>query len=133
MRDKKENIEFVDQKTEQKEFRRGSVWDLFDGSVLTRERVAKQLPFVLYITFLIILYIGNRYHAERLIRQNMELQTEVKELRAEAISTASELENISRQSQVSRMVESRELGLEEAVEPPLKISVDKKRKRHENH
>ena len=133
MRDKKENIEFVDQKTEQKEFRRGSVWDLFDGSVFTRERVAKQLPFVLFITFLIILYIGNRYHAERLIRQNMELQTEVKELRAQAISTASELENISRQSQVARMVESRGLGLEEAVEPPLKISVAGKRKRHENH
>jgi hypothetical protein len=63
----------------------------------------------------------------------MELQKEVRELRAEAISTASELENISRQSQVARMVESRGLGLEEAVEPPLKISVNRKRKRHENH
>ena len=46
---------------------------------------------------------------------------------------AAELENISRQSQVARMVESRGLGLEEAVEPPLKISVAGKRKRHENH
>ncbi len=133
MRDRRGNIEFIDQKTEQKEFRRGSFWDVFDGSVLTRDRVVRQLPFVLFLTFLIILYIGNRYHAERVIRQTMELQTELKELRARAISTASELEFISRQSEVAKMVESRGLGLKEAVEPPMKITVSQKRERNENH
>ena len=130
---KKENIEFVDQKVEQKEIRKGSVWDVFDGSVLTRERVVKQLPFVLFITFLIILYIGNRYHSEKLIRRTMELQIELKELRARAISTASELEFISRQSEVAKLVENRGLGLNEAVEPPKKITVSKSRKRNENN
>ena len=96
MAEKKSNVEFVDQKIEQKEIRRGSVWDVFDGSVLTKDKVVRQLPFVLYITFLIILYIGNRYHSEKVIRQTMELQTELKELRARSISTASELEFISR-------------------------------------
>jgi hypothetical protein len=133
MGERKGNIEFVDQKIEQKEIRRGSIWDVFDGSVLTRDRVVKQLPFVLFITFLIILYIGNRYHAERLIRQTMALQTELRELRARAISTASELEFISRQSEVAKLVESKELGLQEAVEPPIKISVPKSRRRNEDH
>jgi hypothetical protein len=129
----KGNIEFVDQKIEQKEIRKGSVWDLFDGSVLTRDKVVRQLPFVLFITFLIILYIGNRYHSEKMIRQTMNLQTEVKELRARAISTASELEFISRQSEVAKLVESKGLGLKEAVEPPIKISVGKSSKRNEDH
>ena len=133
MSKQKRNIEFVDQKIEQKEIRRGTVWDVFDGSVLTRDTVVRQLPFVFFITFLIILYIGNRYHAEKMIRQTMELQTELKELRARAISTASELEFISRQSEVAKMVESRGLGLEEAVEPPIKLSVPNIRKRNENH
>jgi hypothetical protein len=128
----KANIEFVDQKIEQKEIKRGSVWDVFDGSVLTRDKVVRQLPFVLYITFLIILYIGNRYHSEKVIRQTMELQTELKELRARAISTASELEFISRQSEVAKLVESKGLGLQEAVEPPIKITVEKSRKRNED-
>ena len=68
MSGQKGNIEFVDQKIEQKEIRKGSLWDVFDGSVLTRDRVVRQLPFVLFVTFLIILYIGNRYHAEKVIR-----------------------------------------------------------------
>ncbi|KKK84906.1 hypothetical protein LCGC14_2778610, partial [marine sediment metagenome] len=55
MAEKKSNVEFVDQKIEQKEIRKGSVWDIFDGSVLTKDRVVRQLPFVLYVTFLIIL------------------------------------------------------------------------------
>ena len=128
----KRNIEFVDQKIEQKEIRKGSVWDVFDGSLLTRDTVVRQLPFVLFITFLIILYIGNRYHAEKVIRETMQLQTELKELRARAISTASELEFISRQSEVAKLVESKGLGLKEAVEPPIKITVAKSRKRNED-
>lgn len=132
MADKKGNIEFVDQKIEQKEIRKGSVWDVFDGSVLTRDRVVRQLPFALFITFLIILYIGNRYHAEKMIRETMELQTELRELRARSISTASELEFMSRQSEVAKLVEKKGLGLKEAVEPPIKISVPKKSVHHEN-
>lgn len=131
MSGKKGNIEFVDQKIEQKEIRKGSLWDVFDGSVLTRDRVVRQLPFVLFVTFLIILYIGNRYHAEKVIRQTMELQTELKELRARSISTASELEFISRQSEVAKLVGNHELGLKEAIEPPIKITVTRSRKRNE--
>jgi len=132
MAEKKGNIEFVDQKIEQKEIRKGSVWDVFDGSVLTRDKVVRQLPFALFITFLIILYIGNRYHAEKMIRETMKLQTELRELRARAISTASELEFISRQSEVAKLVEKQGLGLKEAVEPPIKITVAKSRVENED-
>ena len=127
MNRKKENIEFVDQRVEQKEIRKGSVWDVFDGSVLTRDTVVRQLPFVLFITFLIILYIGNRYHAEKVIRETLQLQTELKELRARAISMASELAFISRQSEVARLVEKQSMGLQEAMDPPVKITVKKKK------
>lgn len=125
MNRQKGNIEFVDHKIEQRENRKGSVWDIFDGSLLTRDTVVRQLPFVLFITFLIILYIGNRYHAEKVIRKTMQLQTEVRELRARAISTASELEFISRQSEVARMIEEHSMGLHEAVDPPVKITIKK--------
>ena len=62
----------------------------------------------------------------------MELQTELKEMRARAISIASELEFVSRQSEVAKLVESKGLGLKEAVEPPIKITVVKSRKRNED-
>ncbi len=123
------NIEFVDQQTEQKENRKGSLKDIFNGRVLAREKVVKQLPFVLFLTFLIILYIGNRYQTEKVVRQTIRLQNELKELRAEAISTASELEYLSRQSQVTRLLEEKEMDLEESVVPPKKIVVKNKKRR----
>jgi len=117
------NIEFIDQKTEQKEINRTSLKEILNGSVLAREKVVKQLPFVLFITLLIFLYIGNRYHTERIIRKTLELQTELRDLRAESISLTSELENLSRQSQVARLVKQRGLGLVESQVPPVKIEV----------
>jgi hypothetical protein len=92
-----------------------------DGTLLTRENVAGQLPFVLFLTLLLIVYIGNRYHAERVIRKSLQLQTELRELRARAISTASELEYMSNQSQVARLVEQKNIGLKYSEKPPVKI------------
>ena len=128
MAGRNKNIEFVDQKLEQKEIRRGSLRDIFDGTVLTRDKVVRQLPFILFLTLLIILYIGNRYHAEKVIRESIVLQAELKELRAMAISTASELEFISTQSEVAKRIKEYVPGLKEAENPPLKIEVKKRRK-----
>ena len=96
--------------------------------MLTRDRVTRQLPFILFLTLLIILYIGNRYHAEKVIRESIILQAELRELRARAISTASELEFISTQSEVAKRVNEHVPGLKEAENPPLKIEVKKKRR-----
>jgi len=95
--------------------------ELLDGSVLVRENMIKQLPFVLFLTFLGIIYIGNRFHAERMVRQINELKTEVSNLRAEQITTTSELMNISRPSEVAELVESKNMGLKESMEPPKKL------------
>lgn len=120
--------EFIDRKQEEKEIRKARFRDILDGSLLTRDNVVSQLPYILFLTLLLILYIGNRYHAERVIRQSLELQKEIKELRARAISTASELEYLSNQSQVARLIEQRSLGLQYPEEPPVKI-IKKRRKR----
>jgi len=123
------NREFIDQKEERKDYKRSRFRDIVDGSLLTREKVVRQLPFVLFITLIIIFYIANRYHSEKLVRRTLELQKELKELRAESISTASELEYISRQSQVARLVDEKNLELEESSKPPYQI-VDRKKRKH---
>ena len=60
---------------------------------------------------LAFIYIANRYHAEKVVRANIELTQEISDLRAEAITTSSELMLISKQSEVARLVEKRGLGL----------------------
>ncbi|HJZ38904.1 MAG TPA: FtsL-like putative cell division protein [Bacteroidales bacterium] len=104
-----------------KDNRKVSFKELIDGTFLVRENIIRQLPFVLFLTLLGVIYIGNRFHAERMVRQISELKTEVGNLRAEQITTTSELMNISRPSEVTSLVESRDLGLKESMVPPKKL------------
>ena len=106
--------------------KKGSIKDFIGGSFLTSENVIKQIPYILFLTLIAIIYIGNRYQAEKIVRETVVLQNEVKELRAEAITTTSELMYISKQSEVAKLVEKKGLDLKEAVVPPKKIVIEKK-------
>jgi hypothetical protein len=97
------------------------VKELIDGTFLVRENMIRQLPFVLFLTFLGVIYIGNRFHAEKMVRQINELKIEVDNLRSEQITITSELMNISRPSEVAALVESKGLGLKESLVPPKKL------------
>jgi len=95
--------------------------ELIDGTFLVRENMIRQLPYLLFLTFLGVIYIANRFHAEHMVRQINDLKIEVGNLRAEQITITSELMNISRPSEVSALVESKGLGLKESMEPPKKL------------
>ena len=91
--------------------------------MITKERIPKFLPFVLFISVLIIFYIGNKYYAEKSYLEENRLNNEIKELRAESLSTKAELVNKTKESEVAKIVEK--IGLEENKEPPKKIVVEK--------
>ena len=99
--------------------------ELLDGSLLAKELVLKQLPYVLFLTLLGIIYITNRYHAEKLIIESTRLQKELVELKFEAISIESDLMFKRNQTEVLKLVREYNLGLKELVEPPNKIVVQK--------
>ena len=118
---KKENVEFVDSKKERAELKGRSIRDILNGSLLTSGIILKNIGFIIWLTFLGIVYIGNSYHAEKVARSISQLQREVKDLRAESITTAAELMYASRQSVVQQKVKDSRLDLKETVEPPYKI------------
>lgn len=95
--------------------------EFIDGTVLVRDDTRKQLPFVIFLTFLGIIYIGNRFYSERLVRRINDMKAEVGNLRSEQITISSELMNISRPSEVADLVREKNLGLFESLEPPKKI------------
>lgn len=119
----KRNIEF-DTSIEEKE-KSFSFRDLLDGNVLTRKAVLKQSRFILLLVLIAFISIANRNHAEKTVIRLNQLQGDVKELRAKSITISSDLVRISRQSEVVRLVNRYELGLEENLEPPKKL-IDKK-------
>lgn len=123
---KKAKVEFVDSTVERDEIKGFSFKGLIDGRLFAGTNLSKQLPFILFLVFLAILYIGNRYHAEKIVRQIIASKEEVKNLRAEQITTASELIYHSKPSTLEEMIEERGLGLKQPSEPPYKIVKKKK-------
>ena len=115
------NTEFVDSKKEREELEGSSIRDIFNGSLITRGIILKNIGFIIWLTFLGFVYIGNSYHAEKVARSINRLQREVKELRAESITTAADLMYVSRQSVVRQMVKNSRLEMTESLEPPYKI------------
>jgi hypothetical protein len=102
------------------------VRELLSGSMISEKIILKNLGYVSLITLLAAIYIGNRFHAEKLTRETTRLQKEVRDLRAEAISTSASLMDVSRQSEVQRLVRERGLNLEEMKTPPYKLLVNRK-------
>ena len=113
------NIEF-DPSIEDKE-KSFSLRDLLDGNVLTRKAVLKQSRFIFLLVLLAFSSIANRNHSEKTVIRLNRLQNDVKEMRAKSITISSDLVRISRQSEVVRLVNRYELGLEENLDPPKKL------------
>jgi Bacteriodetes cell division protein (FtsL-like) len=110
-----------------KQLKTGSfIKELLSGSMVSEKIILNNIGYVSLITFLAAVYIGNRFHAEKVTRETTRLQREVKDLRAESLSTSADLMYISKQSEVFSMVREKGLNLEELKTPPYKLLVDKK-------
>ena len=100
--------------------------ELLSGSMVSEKIILKNFGYVSLVTLLAAIYIGNRFHAEKITRETTKLQREVKDLRAEALSTSADLMSVSKQSEVFRLVREKGLNLEELKTPPYKLLVNKK-------
>ena len=100
--------------------------ELLSGSMVSEKLILKNLGYISLVAFLAAAYIANRFHAERITRESARLQREVKDLRAESLSTSAQLMFVSRQSQVYDLIKEKGLNLEELKSPPYKLLVDRK-------
>lgn len=98
--------------------------ELISGIVVS-DVVVKNLWYIILLTFLGAIYIANRFQAEKITRETSRLSREVRDLRAESLSTSSRLMSLSRQSEVYRLVRENGLGLEELKTPAYRLIVDK--------
>lgn len=94
---------------------------MFTEGVISKESATDLLPFVVFIAFLAMIYIGNRHFAENNIRDIDKLSKEVKELSWDFKTLKADLMLKSTQTEVAKVVDS--LGLIEPDEPPKKIVI----------
>lgn len=98
-----------------------SVSGFLDGKFFSRENLSKQIPFIIYMTFLGVLYIANSYNAEKTIIEIGKTKKQIAELRFEYITTKSDLMFHSKQSEVAlKLVNS---GIKESLVPPVKLYI----------
>ncbi len=108
---------------EKKKSGEGFLKMLISGSLFSERLVLGNLGLLVLLTIFGAVYIANRFHAEKTIRNTDSLQKEVKALRSEAIATSADLMYLSNQSEVLKLINEKGLGLKELKEPPYKLIV----------
>ena len=89
--------------------------------VFNRNQVVHSMPFILFLTILIIGYIANSYYAEHVIREIDKTKSELKENRAGYISIMSRLMFQNNQTEVAKALELYQI--KENTVPPGKIFI----------
>ncbi len=108
----------VEEKKPAKEISENALWQLFKKNV-NAERATRALPFMLFLAFLGMLYIGNMHLAEKNIRDIDKMTKEVKELTWDYKTTKADLAYKSTLSEVAKRVDT--LGIKESIEPPQRL------------
>ena len=121
MKNKKKKEEKEPKEKKSLAFQRGFA-SIMNGSFLTRESVLGNMPFILFISFLMICYITYGHFTEHTVQDLDRADRELKELRSEYITIKSRLEQKEQQSNVAQGI--KDLELKETTEPPRKIPAD---------
>ncbi|MCF8370022.1 MAG: hypothetical protein K9H64_00270 [Bacteroidales bacterium] len=120
--DKKHKIDFGDEQS--KRSTRGLVMDVLNGSILNKAVFVQHLAYIFFLGALGIFYIGNRYHAEKILRQTTKTEKELIDLRSEAVAVSSELLIWKNQSNIKKLLEERNMPLKPLVAPPKKLYIN---------
>lgn len=96
--------------------------DLLSGDFFGKKFVQNNLPFVMYLTVLLIIYIGYGYYADGVMKKAASLEN-MEELNSELHSSIRELNEVSLQSHIIELTE--DMGLKELKEAPIKIEEKK--------
>nr|WP_294795848.1 FtsL-like putative cell division protein [uncultured Mucilaginibacter sp.] len=86
---------------------------------ITTDDATRALPFVLFLAFLGMVYIGNRHLAEKNIRKIDKLTKEVKELSWGYKVAKADMAFKSTLNEVAQRTDT--LGIKESISPPQKI------------
>lgn len=115
-------------KTEGTTKKKPGVSSFLRGTILTDERVTRQFPFMIFLVFLGLLMITNRYRSEKIIREIEVLQGTIDDLRSQSITNSARLMHMSRPSDVLNRLHQTGINLQEPIRPPRKIEVNKLKK-----
>lgn len=112
--------------SKQKRLKLGSVGKGFQnvvsGEFLSKEGVLKNLPFLLFVAFLMVVYIGYGYYVDNTVREIAAEEREGDKLYSDLQSLMELYDRESLRSKVAQEVS--DVGLFESKDPPRVVWVD---------
>ena len=97
---------------------------ILGGDFLTAEMLRRQIGVVLLVLFFIIVYISNRYSCQKSLIEIDQLNTELQDAKYRALSSASELTERCRESNVLEMLRiQKDSTLKIPSEPPYIVEI----------
>ena len=105
-----------------------TVRDILNGNILTKKFFQKQYILLIMIAVLTFLYVDNRFYCETQLKKEISLKRKIQDAKYESLTISAELMDISRQSNVLKMVKASGVDLNETILPPIVIedSIPKK-------
>ena len=101
---------------------KATVRGLVNGSIVAIDVVRRQIPFISFLCVIGLIYISNRFHAEKVFRETEETKKEIEDLRSEKIEIQTQIMFNSRRDQVLNLLAEKGSNLTEPKGPPTKIS-----------
>jgi len=97
--------------------------DLVSGEFLGSRLVERNLPFLGYLTVLMLFYIGYQYYVDNSVREQSKQDKEYAELYSKLQSLTEEFNSYSLQTTVAEGTAA--IGMFESVDPPIVIPFTK--------
>lgn len=106
-----------------------SVKSILGGDFLMSKFMMKQVIFVMFCALLMILYTANRYDSQQDVILIDSLRNHLQEVKYNVLTQSSELMNLTRQSNVERMLkDTPDSLLHNSITPPFLIKSAERRK-----
>lgn len=90
---------------------------VFTGSILSSEWLRKMFPYLLGLSVLLMLYIANIFHLQRLHRSQQRLEEEIRELSIKAVEYSADKSQHTQRSAIVKRLEDKNIPLKEFPNP----------------
>jgi Bacteriodetes cell division protein (FtsL-like) len=96
-------------------------WKLILNKV-GQKGIVSNIPLILYVSFLALVYITINHHAENTIRDINRTAKELKELRWRYVDEKTQIMSLTKESNLQQSASV--LGLKKTLVPPYKIAIE---------
>jgi len=97
---------------------------ILGGSIFTTDFFRKQIYVIILICILSFIYVDNRFYCETQMSKVIELKKKIVDLKYESLTISAQLMNISRRSNVIKLMHEKNLNLVSTETPPVVIETN---------